>query len=173
MDKRGQFFLIAALIAVGILYGLTIVINVARGGDPNEAFYDLGREVDYETNRVLDYGVFYEKDTEEVFKDFLTNYSDYIAQEKVIFVFGNDTDLEAFYFKQNVVKGEFAIGTGGAPISVPIQESTGTFAEVKKEGDNLLVTIEGITYSFKLLKGQKFFFVIIKEEDEEAFVATG
>src|SRR3989344_7030414 len=88
-SKRGQFFLMAAIIIAGILFGITSITNVARGGSEQRAFYDLSEEVNFETKRVLDYGVYNEKDLDSLLKGFLVEYADYIAQEKVLFVFGN------------------------------------------------------------------------------------
>ena len=45
MNKRGQFFLIAAIIIVGVVVGLASVVNTVRVGGQNEAFYKLAEEI--------------------------------------------------------------------------------------------------------------------------------
>ena len=174
MDKRGQFFLIAALIASSLLFGLTTVINSARGSAENKAFYGLSDEIDFETKRVLDYGTYYyqEVSTPELMRQFLVKYADYIAQEKVLFLFGNEDELEGLYFSNRAL-GSVGVDTGGSATIIPVQQITGSVANVSVSGETVTVTIEGVTYPFVLLEGQNFFFVIIKEEDDESFVATG
>lgn len=171
MHKRGQFFLIAALITASLLFGLTTVANSARGSEPREDFYDLSQEIDFETKRVLDYGVYYERDTATLMRTFLSTYADYIAQEKVIFLFGNAEELEGLYFRNRAI-GSTGIATGGRAQTVVIREVTGSVADIRHEGDSIIVTIDSIPYTFSLLEGQNFFFVIIQEENEESYVAT-
>lgn len=173
MKKRGQFFLIAALITAGLLFGLTAVINSAQSRAEDRGFYDLSREIDFETKRVLDYGTYYTQDvnTEQLMQGFLTQYADYIAQEKVIFLFGNRDSIEGLFFTNRVL-GSLGIGTGGGATLIPIQQITGSVAQVAREGDTVTVTIEGIPYRFTLLEGQNFFFVIVKENNDEVSVAT-
>lgn len=173
MNKEGQFFLIAALITSGLLFGLTAVINSAQGSASDPAFYGLSNEIDFETKRVLDYGTYYSADieTDELMRLFLTKYADYIAQEKVLFLFGNANSLEGLYFSNRAI-GSAGVGTGGGATIVPIQEITGSVAEVRVENGVVIVDIESILYTFELLDGQNFFFVIIKEREDESYVAT-
>lgn len=172
MNKRGQFFLIAALITVGVLFGVTSIINSVQGRQQNERFYDLSGEIDFEAKRVIDYGVYWEdQGTDELVNKFLENYADYINQDKVLFVFGNAQGLQGLYFSNNPV-GVVGVSLGSSPVIVPIQHTTGAVAEVTRENNIVNVKIDDITYSFSLLEGQNFFFVIEKEENDNVFVAT-
>lgn len=173
MNKGGQFFLVAALIASSLLFGLTTVINSAQGSAEDRAFYGLSDEIDFETKRVLDYGTYYYEDvsTDELMREFLTKYADYIAQEKVLFLFGNEESLEGLYFSNRAI-GSVGVGTGGGATIIPIQEVTGSVANVSISGEIITVSIGGVSYPFVLRDGQNFFFVIIKEKQEEAYVAT-
>lgn len=171
MEKRGQFFLVAALIIASLLFGLTAVVNSAQGGTSPDGISDLSHEINFESKQVLDYGVYYEQNTNQLLQQFLIRYADYISQEKVLFVFGNRNNLSAFFFKRGLL-GVDAIVTGGAPQSYPIQEITGAVADVHASETGVDATIQGVTYHFDLLEGQNFFFVIIKEANHESFVAT-
>ena len=173
MNKRGQFFLVAALIASSLLFGLTTVINSAQSTGEDRAFYGLSDEIDFETKRVLDYGTYYYEhvSSDQLMREFLTEYADYIAQEKVLFLYGNANSLEGLYFSNRAI-GSIGVGTGGGATIIPIQQVSGSVADVRVEGDRINVVIGGVTYPFTLLEGQNFFFVIIKERDQEAYVAT-
>jgi len=176
-NKRGQFFILAAMIIIGVVVSLATAVNSIEVGNDNEAFYDLAlREVGPETKRVLDYGVFNTVDTNSLIEDFLTEYANYIAKEEVLFVYGdrggvNFTGLS--FIAESV--GQVGIFTGGIPETVTIQGTTEDTAVVLYDNINEKITVEinGIFYEFNLRDGQNFFFVIIKEENDEKFVATG
>jgi hypothetical protein len=175
MNKRGQFFLIAAIIIIGLVVGLATAVNSAAAGDSHEAFYDLAGEVGFETKRVLDYGAFSGTPSTELMKDFLEEYTNYIAQDEVLFIFGDSTGLlEAFVFKVDDA-GNVGIDTEGfAPNTVTIQYTTQDTADLTVvNGEVVVVVIQGIEHRFPLRDGQNFFLVLGKEENGEKFVAKG
>jgi hypothetical protein len=174
MNKRGQFFLIAAIIIVGLVIGLANVVNSVGVGNKQESFYDLANEINFETKRVFDYGVYQERELDSLVQGYLENYTNYIAEEEVLFIYGNAGDINGLFFEET--GGNVGISTG---IDLPnpaisIQYLTGETAEVGYDQQTNIVdvTIQGVTYSFMLRKGQNFFFVIIKEDDDERFVAV-
>lgn len=169
--------MVAALIITSLIFGLTTVVNSARSGDNNQGFYDLSHEINFETKRVLDYGTYYKQDTDKLVQTFLVNYADYVSQQKVLFVFGDDKgNLKAMYFIKEP-NGMIGIGTGGLSSNIVIQHVKGATANVKAASADGVTTgvdavIQGVNYHFDLLPGQNFFFVMIKEDNNEAFVAT-
>lgn len=172
-NKGGQIFLIAAIVIIGIIIGLVTVVNVVRVGNENKAFYDLAEEVGFETKQVLDYGVYQSEETGPLVESFLTNYSNYIAQERVLFIFGNKTNVTGLFFN-NTQTGGVGINYGGIPGTISIRDITQETAVVDHDQatGKITVTINEIPYIFDLKPGQNFFFVIIKDENEESFVAA-
>ena len=71
MNKRGQIFLMAAILITSVVIGLSTIDTEAEVMSPNEAFYDLSGEIGFETKRVLDYGVFQNSDPFAKINDFL------------------------------------------------------------------------------------------------------
>lgn len=172
MQKRGQFFLIAALITVGILFSLTSTMNEARTSAQNEAFYDLSSEIKSEGSQVINYGVYNRQDSSGLLASFLEEYAAYIAQDRVLFVFGNEEELSGFSFATGL-RGSVGIVTGGGETVIPIREVTRESAVISSANGEVNVMISGVTYRFSLREGENFFFVIIKERDDESFVSTG
>jgi len=171
LNKRGQIFLIAAIVIIGIIVGLVTVVNIVKVGNENKGFYDLADEVGFETKQVLDYGVYNSQDTNALIEEFLIKYADYISQERVLFIFGNETNITGLFFNQSVI-GSVGINAGGVSNEIIIQDITEETAEVLFDDGEVTVIINGIPYIFKLKPGQNFFFVIIKDENEESFVAA-
>lgn len=178
MNKGGQFFLIAAIVAVGALFGLTAALNTVVAGSSQKPFYSLSNEIGFETKRVIDYGVYYDQNTETLIEDFLLKYKDYIADEKALFIFGDwQGNLRGLHFT-NAGAGGLGVSAGGLPGTIQVDLSLATEATVEPCPDgsgHVCVSIEGIdaVYEFDPQPGQNFFFVIVKEENDERFVATG
>ena len=179
MNKRGQFYIIAAVIVVGIVVGLSSTVNSAFVGGEREQFYDLADEINYETKQVIDYGVFnpsiiYPFTLLIGSNGFLEKYADYISKEQVLFLVGDSAGVNAYGFTQQNV-GDFGlISTDSvSPSSITIQEigSVTVDANVLRNGEVVTATVEGIDYIFNLEEGENFFFVIIQTEEEERFVA--
>ena len=180
-NKRGQIFLVAAILIVSIVISLATAVNTVKVRQNNEAFYDLAKEVGFETKKVLDYGIFNTvTNINSLMDNYLENYTDYLAPEETLFIYGNKTKgVVAKYFNETD-GGDVGIFTGTVPNTITIQYTTGQEALVNQideepdgEFDRVTVEINGITYEFNLRQGQNFFFVIIKDEDDEKFVATG
>lgn len=174
MNKGGQLFIVAALIIAGALYGLTSSVNAVQVSKPDTAFYDLSKEINFESKRVIDFGVYNQQDNKELVRQFLVEYSDYIAQEQAIFVFGNEGNLWGLTFTGSY-SGGIGVSAGTVPNSFSIQQTVNqdAIAEIDNSNSpNILVKIDDITYPFQLKKGENFFLVIIKGGPNEAYVAT-
>lgn len=171
MNKGGQFFLVAAAIIVALVIGLASAVNTIKSGDRNMVFYDLADEVGDETKHVLDYGVFNEEDPLLLTESFLENYTNYISQDQVLFIYGNSTNLTGIIYEELGI-GSVGISTGGGITRIPVQHTTGLEADVSVDGNEILVNIDGKEYYFYMRDGWYFYFIIIKERGEERFVAT-
>jgi len=178
MNKRGQFFIIAAIIIISAISGLTGVANFAQTGEEPRAFYDLAEEVGFESKKVLDWGIFNKGDIDLLTKNFLSEYSNYIGGEEVIFIYGDKEGLnfEALVFKESGI-GSVGLRTGEINRNIEINRNTGKTAEISLLttglDNKIIVNIEEVEYDFYLREGQNFFFVIIKDERNERFVARG
>jgi len=164
----------AAIIIAGLLFALTKTVNKGVSREEPEAFYDLADEIGFETKRVLDYGVINGKPSDALAGQLLLNYTEYIANEDVVFIYGNLTDVYAVYYQTAQTLGIQLLGTFFVPITIV----TPTNVTVKKSVDPITsavtatVKIRGNDYNFNLKPGQNFYFVIIKEEENEQFVAV-
>ena len=177
MNKRGQVFLMAAIIIVGVILGVSTISTEAEIGNSGEAFYDLSEEVGFETKRVLDYGVFNSENLGDLLggdEGFFSKYVDYLGREQVVLIVGDESDMEVYYFDE--VEGIVGINTGGGPLEgsviIPFVESEDANVEGDADGTYVTVSISGIDYRFDLRDGENFFFVIIKHEDGEKFVTA-
>ena len=167
MEKRGQFYIISAVIIVGIIVGFIIVRNYAVVEREFEEVYDIGEELKIETGQVYDFGTFKgsEEETDTLIDQWTDAYKDYSqgkAVEDWVLVYGSQEEgVTPITFTSTEVGG-ITIETGGKPI-----EYTVTRGE-KQKWEKQTVTEEGevelkfgeFTHKFKLCPGENFFFVI-------------
>ena len=168
--KRGQFYLIAAVIIISVLLGIAALTNYAKVKRKQVKIYDLGDELGIETGYVYDYGVYNKKDLGSLIDFWTTKYIDYTKNQEVIedwiFVYGNSNELTASTFSL-VTTGKVSIIIGEEESKVDIN----TIVKIKEENiipiGNLVsvkVPPEDFVYDFNLKSGENFFFVITSEE---------
>ena len=175
MKKRGQFYLLAAIIIISIIIGFAAVSNYSKK-KTDVKLYDLGDELGIEGGEVLDYGVYDPNSltTIELLEDFTGKFSEYAGEEKdIYFVFG---DSEIIYLAtwEEINTGSISIGGVGlsqtgrgynlAKISPP---ESPVKVEMKDKEGNIN------EYEFELRPGDNFYFILSQEVGEEKHVTTG
>ncbi len=173
MNKRGQVFLMAALIIAGILISVVRISNESTTLDEPEAFFDLSDEISFETKRVLDYGVINGPgiDVSELASQLLNNYSEAIGNQDVAFVYGNAvTGVYAYYYQSIQVVAVTLFD--GVVVPITIQSGSQIEAEYSSLSNTATIRIDGVDYTFNLKPGQNFYFVLAKDEGGEKFVTV-
>ena len=101
MNKRGQFYIMAAILIVLALFGMASISTYAVVKPEPRTIYDLSKDLDRESYNVLEYGTYNNED--------LTELSESFAGEDVAEYFLKKTDDEntalVFYkfFKLHIV----------------------------------------------------------------------
>lgn len=164
--KKGQFYLIAAIIIIAIISGYSLYQNYAKPKQTNTAIYDLGQELKLETGSVLDYGVYNSQDTSNLTADWARKYYEYSKEEgsveNWIFIYGNRAKLTALSFS-TIDSGDVSIITGAGRINVKVEkevENTKNIPQSAIDSGIAKLTFNGIDYSIDLQTGENFFFVI-------------
>src|SRR3990170_1035698 len=115
MNKRGQIFLIAALVIVGILAGLVTIYNTTRSSSEDITVYDLSKEINFESSQVLDHGILYSTPSEQSGNN-IKNLTDYYAKtnsgNEIIIAYGT-TDKMTIIIYNSSNKGTIGIDFGG------------------------------------------------------------
>ncbi len=173
-QKRGQFFLIAAVIIIVVVVSVVAVSNYTQRKD-NVKLYDLGKELEIESQNVLDYGTYSELNESELnvlMENFIKNYVGYIEEKKnIYFIFGNSQKINVIGYQEiNPEEVYIDIGEGKSPLQ--IMGKTQEFSAGSEEISKVVVTIAGIEYQFRLKRGENFYFVIWQEIGGEKHVVT-
>jgi len=177
MQKRGQFYIIAAVILISLIYGLTAVENRASGTGNIARFYDLSDNFGKESVKIVDHGVYSKNSQAEIERklyDFYQNYTEYaLARDpdvSIIFVFGdkeraivgrlNYSEATAHLF--GLENESEAVSARSNELKVPSIESV--------SGDRVIVQIDGERKEFDLKNDESFYFVVMSKKGKEVLV---
>lgn len=177
MNKRGQFYIIAAIIIVMFLFGVSSISTYAVIKPEPRTLQDLSRDLNREGYKVIEYGIFNKKDLktlsesfagEDIGKYFLKKTDD----ANIVFVYGNKEELEAISY-ENQYTGKIKVAGGEWQTITPYykkrQIDKRDFVEDKRL---IFLKIELIdtNYYFDLKDNEMFYFVIAKDRNGEIFV---
>jgi hypothetical protein len=190
-QKRGQFFILAAVIIVSLLAGIFFYANQTFLQESAGGVYSLKEEIAGETDRVIDYGVY---NGESHLEGFIQNMSTSLISRtpdlELVFFYSDGTNLNILNRGESNVtfvdstnqrhnvpgisredRAEIGFGNTRVGVESPVLVSI-TPVSLAVVGDNLEYTIGENTFSSKLLDGENFYFVIRKQIGEELYVAT-
>jgi len=172
-NKKGQFYLIAAIIIIAIIIGFAAVKNYTQRREVIK-LYNLGQELGIESENVLDYGTYNglnEDEIEELLTSFVEGYASYSSEGKnLYFIFGNWKKINVIAYQD--LATEIYIGIGEELTLIePGEEYEFTATEGESIHD-VSVIIENLTYDFELQYGENFYFIISQEIEGEQYVVT-
>jgi len=173
--KTGQFYLIAAIIIVTVIIGLSTVTNYVLTKNQPLKFYDLSSEVGEESSRVVDHGIYNAADIQGKIETFLSDFLQYSEEKEkdteFVFIYGNDVEATATTYTTQ--------GTGGVTVTIGSGETNFTlYGEEKyvpatqeiQNAEEIGVYLLGKRYNFKLKEGENFLFIISKKKGGETYV---
>jgi hypothetical protein len=185
MNKRGQFYLITAVVIIVAVGGVVIMRNYSRVSEKN-LLYEVGEELSKESEYVLDYGVYNKThfpDLNSLLTHFTELYTRYRGSERdLYFVFGNQTDLTVAGYKGSEGVSEEVLSkisikplTGSETYEPLTINGDGDYASKDYEIDaskGIIVVVEDIDYHFNLGSSEYFYFVIMQKIGGEHYIVT-
>jgi len=172
-NKKGQFYLIAAVIIIAMVFAITALVNQAKKQEFSEIQYAV-EELSIEAEAVMDYAIKNEPtDINGRLETFTKNYSDYSNVENLYFVFGDTPDISIAAYRHtlpatiivNVSEEE------SDELEIPVKEYTKKDYSIS--GNVITLTINEIPYEFKLKDGTNFYFITSESDEEQEYIITG
>lgn len=200
LNKRGQFFLVAAFVIIGLMVSLNVVYNSADSPTEDNTLEYLSEEINVESSQVIDSGIY--NNQEDSIPDKINSLSQIYAksnpEKDFTFIVG---DKKKIYVSTREVTGNNKLTIIGAkenserPTEVNEEISSGS---ISLDGDATLKTSDSplvirtfdvyqgteritlsfdsenskIERSFDLKNGQNFYLVLKKEKGDEKIVIT-
>lgn len=176
-NKKGQFYLLAAMIIVVLIAGFAAVNNYATKRSSTQV-YDIGDELDIEVSKVYEYGTTYEKTLDNIVNDFTSQYDDYAGEGKEIyFIYGDTEEIYLITYDIEVVNAVTLVGEGGQITRAKIDQEVVVKASLDPDcrGDICIVKaeIKDDVYEFELNPGENFYFIISQTVGDEQVVVQG
>jgi len=173
-NRRGQFYLIAAVIIIALIITFFTISNYIIKKD-SVKLYDLGKELGIESQNVLDYGTYSSKDEagmKSLITNFITKYHEYSGKDKnLYFLFGDKTAINVVAYQDFAPEAVLVQIGEGTPTPLTKIGEAQEFPNTEKSS-KVVITIEGVEYEFKLGNGENFYFVISQEIKGEKHVVT-
>jgi len=173
MNKRGQFYIVAAIIIILAIAGIASIKTYAIIKSEPRAVKDLSFELNEESLRIVDYGIYNNQDVAGILDTFTdTEFAPYFLQKtdntNVVFVYGNKTYLTAVTYN-TASTGSISATIGG---ETTMWNTVTTFADRVNviPTDPLEVTILNRTFTFELKDNEMFYFVMAQEREGEIYV---
>jgi len=185
MNKRGQFFLIAALVIVGIVTGLAAVYNTATITREDDVVYDLSAEIAFEGSHLLDYGQLNPgQDINMHVLDIMEQYATANPDIEFSVIRTDGDEIKCLVCSAENLRGVIEEGSGATiPITdVVCQEDTPTTPGAMKLCTSdasgkisalIDTTGDGVpdeSLSFDLREGSSFYIILDRQRGGERFV---
>jgi hypothetical protein len=153
-NKKAQFYLVATIIIVGLLVGLSVVFNYSTRAS-SYGLEKITKELNIEGEKVLDYEAVNPATGLDEFDDFSKKYSAYVGEDKDIYfiIVDEEENIEEAWKYSDSVKTDLSNDL--------VVDSSIKF------------TLSGRTYNFKLEEGKNFYFIVVYEKGGESYVYTG
>jgi hypothetical protein len=152
-NKRGQFYLIAAILIITVIVGFVTIQNYSRKKS-SVTLYDLGEELGIEIQNVMDYGTYNDENLDTLFAEFIETYIDYVGVNKnIYFLFGNSESMNVKAYEELT--------------EVSMNDN------LKTDAGKIIIAIDDVEYQFDLAAENNFYFVISQEIAGEKHVITG
>lgn len=167
-DKRGQFYLIAAMIIIAMVIGLVTIVNTSQKQEFDE-ITEAAEELSIEAEAVLDYAVINGVTVNTQMNNFTNDYIAYTNVENVYFFYGEGTSVNVKAFRK---KTPAQIEVEGSPLNI-INGTTTTGSFTVSDGV-LNVVIDYIEHQFSWLEGNNFYYILSEgNEKDEEYVFSG
>jgi hypothetical protein len=145
MNKKGQFYLIMAMILIVVISGLLALSNYSKTS-PKKNLDEMRKELDLEGEKILEYIAYTGDDKME---EFTKDYAEYVgAGAEIYFISGEPGLIEAYKYVDGVPELETVVQTE----------------------DWAKINIDNEDYEFVIKNGMNFHFVILKKEGGEKYV---
>jgi len=177
-NKKGQFYLVAAIIIVMVISGIVSVRTYAVMKSEPRQIRDISSELREEGMRIVDYGIF-QGEGIDIRNDRITEFIDdkygpYFLKKtensNIFFVYGNKDEINYARYDY-AFTGDVFSSIGGVSST---WETSRPYLHIQtttiSPGEVLEVTLDGRDYEFKIRDNEMFYFLITQEREGEVYV---
>ncbi len=157
MNQRGQFYLIAALLAVAVLLSMGTIFARARVPQQDFSVQALADEIRDETFELINHDAFQNNNSEETrsrIEGLVQNYSILNPIHEMVIIYGNSTKLATTSYSKGLAR---SINSG----------------DVVSDAKTITLTFGSLKYNFqRTIVGTEFHILIKKEGENGKTIVT-
>ena len=174
LAKRGQFYLVAAVVLAAVIIGISAVANYSKK-EGNPGIDELKEEIKIESEKTLDYGTnntFNSTQMNQLLQNFTNYYINYEGRtgKNLYFVFGNSNNITVAGYQDSDKIVSIVSGSS----QVTITQTAGNFTgSITPSGNSLILYIDRNPHNFNLSSAENFYFVISQNASGGEYVITG
>lgn len=175
-DKRGQFYIISAVIIVLIVISLASVATYTVVTSEPRSIKDLSNELRAESPNIVAHGIYNQVSIPQLLDTYTgAQFVEYfklspsLAESTIAFVYGNRTKLFLVTYTPTN-SGGICTGSSCDPMNEPLVNKE----EIHVMANDTFVTVNilGKDYQFQLREGEMFYFIISSENNGETYVES-
>jgi len=168
--KRGQFYIIAAIIIILVVLGMAGISNYVSVVEEPVEFYELGENLELEGAWLIDNGIYNEENITRRVGEFAGNFTNYLAETgedfELVIVYGDEKESCYITYTKGSkgtidVGGEVEYQTEGLTISPP---------ECELNKPQITIPFSEKQYQVDVKENENFLFIISTSEGFEKYV---
>ena len=158
-DKTAQFYLIAALVIIGILIGFGAIYNSVQSNPKDERVEKLEPQLQYEIAQVLDNSVYNDLSKENLISNLnetLDAYASNYPDIEFVLITGSQEEIltnQSYNKYYSLINNQRAIKEAGLTINAPSQKVTITLSEA--DNYEFPINLQNIYLIVKSKQGQE------------------
>jgi hypothetical protein len=182
-NKRGQFFLLAAVIISVVVMGFGVKVNQVTFVEEPKNFYDFSYEVKREVGEVIDYDVYTDFDGSADLDKFVELMSEDIKERSpdsnFLFIYGDDNNISLRSYEGSSVADDKRGFAEGSKVCLRgfCKEITSDLDykvnyDFDDSDDEIVVEMNDNNYTFPVSESRQVLFIIQKNVGEESYVSV-
>ncbi len=185
MDKRGQFFILTAVIISALIFSISLTVNQVTTQAQSNKVNDYSEILDREVAQIQNYRVYQqnpELDDEEI-EDFVSKVSATLLDQdpnlNFVMIYGNKKSVTVYNNGAEgiAVDDQTISGTASRQSSITVQtgslttsSTVGSKTEIVNPNENINVEFEDNVYYFTIPEENTVIFILQQEELDENFI---
>jgi hypothetical protein len=184
MNKRGQFYLVTAIIIIVVVISFAAIQNYTKKRATLK-IYNIKEELGIESGNVLDFGTFNiesPEERQELITSFSEEYVEYTGEGRNLYLIFGSCNRGVFFMPyEEVVTGTSTVFIGSQRVSLdsierelgePIEVGVTSIEQGRCETEVISFGDPPVEYKFELKPGENFYFVISEEVGGEQHVVV-
>ncbi len=171
-NKKGQFYLVAAIIIATIIIGISSIVNSITKSE-NTEIEKLSQEIKIEASHVIDFGTYNDYERVQMYQLCLNLTKDYINNKinkiNSYFIFGDKDNLSITAYQTSP---EEAVLTLDSENTLSINQNQIFVQSYSTTSENAILKLDNSSYNFEIKSGENFYLVLSKKQEGEKYVIT-